>query len=1309
MLKPILSHPLLLGLIFAFGPLTAALGLGAFPAPNSPTKIYTCGNSYTNSTFNTGLEALSEAAGHPIEDLKTAGVAGASLAVVLSADRADLEAQLKAGFWDIVTLQSYYNDIQGEKDAAIEIVGMARENNPNVRVIMFTIWPGYEDRYDPPAGRQQSWNEEIRDAIKAVYPDTIVQVMPVALIYQELYEMIDAGLVPNVPTHDLLFRDGGHPGKYGSYPINACAASMIFNESPIGYSNISVEGQTIEPETAEVFQQVVWDVLLTYEPALMNSDPTISTLRLPVAVEGIAYSKQLEAINTSGSQTWALASGSDPLPAGLNLSTGGEISGTTTATGEFPITVEMTDGGTTSTRDYTLRVDPDLPPTITTETIPAIEHAKYFSQTLEADNGVGALTWSIESGDLPAGVQVLPAGFIIGVPGESGDFPVTLKVADSHPNGAKSDTQELTITVSAPDPETLFVRRYDEYTQPYIDGEFDEPYWNFPHTLEKTVQGSPDATVQWDAYWYLADDPGRSYLMIGAKITPGAMGKTTLDAIDVFFDGNNNDEVIYNYDDSHWRFTREPQSAGARVISGYMRFFNCKYAVTETDDGWQVEILFDNNALGGRGIITAFPEFAVYGFDIAVRQGTGSDIHQKVWQGALENPEDTSPFGTIVFDPADVEPNYLPQLVNGDFTDDFMYIFGVFSASDLPKHVWLATRGGGGKYAGWDLEPGVGVFQRDGEGDAGDGGAGLTQVIDCPPPGDYTLSFEYQTPQEGFQVAVFGASPDGGNFNAGNLTPSGGWADARQFLEPQHLPAHNDTTWRSISYPVTITGEADEMWLSFLGDATGNNDTGIRNVSFESQDGEPPVPADDQSSVLDTGSILIPVLENDSPDTGVFIGQLTQPAHGATAVEGDAIRYTANGTLADGATDSFSYGISNGILSSATLATVTVRIVTETGTYDGDGDTLPDGWELANYGDLTPDGAGDLDEDGVTDAAELAAGRNANGIDRAALSFLDDFEDRGPGALSLLPNLWSLSDPLDAAVIQPALGAGGSQGLEIVTGAGETTELTQYLEPHWEPAVWMDFQAILAPFGNDAAPPELDPESVFGFYLTEDHAIHVRNGAAWETLVATVDPGVMHKFAIKQNFIDQTWELWIDDDLVTPTPLTFATERRRPAFFKFSQGGGMTSVLDDLRIQPTAPAGLRGIGTYETWKAGFTWDTADSMPAGNPNRDPLTNLETYGFGFDDPINGRHIYRPGLTANHTPTGHELEITWRRNRLAEDLRQLLQGSGDLGSWNTIPLDNSTNISVQALDADTDEITASLTLPEATQYVRIVSRRQ
>jgi hypothetical protein len=312
------------------------------------------------------------------------------------------------------------------------------------------------------------------------------------------------------------------------------------------------------------------------------------------------------------------------------------------------------------------------------------------------------------------------------------------------------------------------------------------------------------------------------------------MGLTPEDAIEVFIDGNNNDEVIYNYDDAHWRFKRDPQSAGERIIAGYMRFFNSSFASVETDYGYDIEIELDNNALGGRGIITAWPDYAVYGFDIGVRQGRGEDIHSKVWKGNEKNPEDTSPFGTIIFRGEASEPNAVRRLVNGDFADDFYHAAGVMNTRKMPKHIWVSSRNNG-VFTAWTLEPGKGIFQRHSRGrHEGVKGSGLMQIIDRPAPGDYVLSFEYQAPRHGFRIGAWGATPpERSTFNAGQITPpdGGGWTETMQYFGPTQVEVTGDEDWHSMDIPFSIGGEATDLFLCIVGDETG--DTGVALRNFE--------------------------------------------------------------------------------------------------------------------------------------------------------------------------------------------------------------------------------------------------------------------------------------------------------------------------------------------------------------------------------------------------------------------------------------------------------------------------------------------
>ena len=72
----------------------------------------------------------------------------------------------------------------------------------------------------------------------------------------------------------------------------------------------------------------------------------ISTSTLPAATFGVAYNQMLTASGGIGTVTWSLASGSGPLPPGLNLSGTGIISGTPSAAGTYSFTVQAADAGT---------------------------------------------------------------------------------------------------------------------------------------------------------------------------------------------------------------------------------------------------------------------------------------------------------------------------------------------------------------------------------------------------------------------------------------------------------------------------------------------------------------------------------------------------------------------------------------------------------------------------------------------------------------------------------------------------------------------------------------------------------------------------------------------------------------------------------------------------------------------------------------------------------------------------------------------------------------------------------------------------
>jgi len=174
---------------------------------------------------------------------------------------------------------------------------------------------------------------------------------------------------------------------------------------------------------------------------------SITTTSLPSGSIGQAYSQTLQATGAIGALTWNLVAGSGNLPPGLNLQTTGVISGTPTLpAGTSSFTVRVADaGGQEDTQALSITINLFNPPDITTTTLPGGEIGDTYNQTLQASGGIGALTWSISAGSLPAGVTLTPAGTISGTPTNPETSNFTVTVTDSF---NQSDTQNLSIAVS---------------------------------------------------------------------------------------------------------------------------------------------------------------------------------------------------------------------------------------------------------------------------------------------------------------------------------------------------------------------------------------------------------------------------------------------------------------------------------------------------------------------------------------------------------------------------------------------------------------------------------------------------------------------------------------------------------------------------------------------------------------------------------------------------------------------------------------------------------------------------------------------
>jgi Putative Ig domain len=141
-------------------------------------------------------------------------------------------------------------------------------------------------------------------------------------------------------------------------------------------------------------------------------------------------------------------------PPGLRLEKSGLVDGTPTQAGSYSFWVELSDQNppsaswcvpATAQREFTIKVieglkiqQNSLSPTAT-----FLNEPYSFQLTT---NGGGSYTWTVDSGSLPAGVNLnTSTGLISGTPTAVGDYTFKIKVTD----GTRTDVETYTLTVVA--------------------------------------------------------------------------------------------------------------------------------------------------------------------------------------------------------------------------------------------------------------------------------------------------------------------------------------------------------------------------------------------------------------------------------------------------------------------------------------------------------------------------------------------------------------------------------------------------------------------------------------------------------------------------------------------------------------------------------------------------------------------------------------------------------------------------------------------------------------------------------------------
>lgn len=235
---------------------------------------------------------------------------------------------------------------------------------------------------------------------------------------------------------------------------------VIAGQIPPGLS-LNAGGGVISgtPNTAGTFHFTVQlsdaaNLTATAALSITIIDPSplaVGTTSLPNGARNVDYTAVLQASGGVAPYSWSVTAGA--LPAGLDLSASGVISGTPTTTGTASFTVQVADAESPTPATVSVPlgivINPE-PFSIATTSLPNGTVGIAYSTTLQADGGQAPYSWSVTSGALPSWATLdASTGVISGTPTGVGTTSFTVQVVDSETPTAAIASEALSITIAA--------------------------------------------------------------------------------------------------------------------------------------------------------------------------------------------------------------------------------------------------------------------------------------------------------------------------------------------------------------------------------------------------------------------------------------------------------------------------------------------------------------------------------------------------------------------------------------------------------------------------------------------------------------------------------------------------------------------------------------------------------------------------------------------------------------------------------------------------------------------------------------------
>jgi MYXO-CTERM domain-containing protein len=185
--------------------------------------------------------------------------------------------------WDIVTLQSYGDDLGAGRQAIANMINLARTNPANgaTKFYVFNGWPQHlagstttdysdhwvrtYDRAEPLTyeNRLLKWTRDYSDELMRQVNDDALG-LPVEVyrvntgeVFYQLDQLAEQGQLGSTTGIEQWYSDDYHMGEFGAYTSSITMLAALYGQSPIGQPAPA----GMDAAVASRVQQTVWDVV----------------------------------------------------------------------------------------------------------------------------------------------------------------------------------------------------------------------------------------------------------------------------------------------------------------------------------------------------------------------------------------------------------------------------------------------------------------------------------------------------------------------------------------------------------------------------------------------------------------------------------------------------------------------------------------------------------------------------------------------------------------------------------------------------------------------------------------------------------------------------------------------------------------------------------------------------------------------------------------------------------------------------------------------------------------------------------------